>query len=108
VTGRGISGAIDAATVNGGIEMDLAAVTGSTRLVTINGGVRVTVPPDADATLEATAVNGGIVVAERLPLIASERSRLRVSGRINEGGPVITLQTTNGGIRVGVSDGQRR
>ena len=37
---------------------------------------------------------------DELPLSAGERGRLRVSGKINNGGPKLIVQTTNGGIRV--------
>jgi hypothetical protein len=105
VTGSGLSGAVDASTVNGGIVMDLASVTGDVRIVTVNGGIRLNIPRDTNATLDATAVNGGVSVSDELPLTTTERARLRVSGRINNGGPKIEVQTTNGGIRIGTGEG---
>jgi len=101
VTGSGLSGSVDASTVNGGIQMDLTAVTGDTRLVTVNGGIRLTLAKDVSAEFEAGAVNGGVLVQEGFPLSADERTRQRVAGRINKGGPRIVVQTTNGGVRVG-------
>jgi hypothetical protein len=101
INGRGVSGTVDASTVNGGINMELAAVTGDVRIVTVNGGIRLDVSPDVNATLEATAVNGGVVVREGFPLEATDRQRLRVAGRINKGGPRIVAQTTNGGVVIG-------
>jgi len=38
-----------------------------------------------------------------LPLKADDRTNKRVTGRLNEGGPRISVQTTNGGVRVGVT-----
>jgi hypothetical protein len=105
ITGRGLTGSVDASIVNGGIIMDLGAVTGDVRLITVNGGVRLTLRPDVKAVLEASAVNGGVVVQEGLPLEASERARLRVAGRLNGGGPKIVVQATNGGVNVGASRG---
>ena len=64
ITGRGVSGAVEAQTVNGGITMDLAAVTGDTRMVTVNGGVMLTLAPGVNANLEATVVNGGVQVQD--------------------------------------------
>ena len=101
ISGRGVSGAVEASTVNGGIQMDLQAVTGETRMVTVNGGVLLGVGPGVNADLEATVVNGGVSVQDGLPLSGDERSRQRVSGRIGSGGPRLVVQTTNGGVRVG-------
>jgi hypothetical protein len=101
ITGRGVTGGIEAQTVNGGITMDLAAISGDTRMVTVNGGVVLTVAPDVNADLEATVVNGGVLVQEGLTLSGDERSRQRVTGRLGSGGPRLVVQTTNGGVRVG-------
>jgi hypothetical protein len=105
VTGRGLSGALEATTVNGGIQVELTAVTGEVRIVTVNGGIRLDLPADVDATLAANAVNGGVTVDDALSLTATERDRRRISGRLNDGGPAISVQTTNGGIRISVRDG---
>ena len=102
VTGRGVSGAIDASTVNGGIVMDLASLDGDVRVATVNGGIRLSVPADAKASLDASAVNGGVSVEQGLNLEATERSRIRVTGAINGGGPRLQVQTTNGGVRIGL------
>ena len=101
ITGRAVTGAVEAATVNGGIQMDLEGVSGETRLSTVNGGVTLTLASGVNAELEATVVNGGVQVQEGLALTAGERSRQRVAGRIGSGGPRLVLQTTNGGVRVG-------
>jgi len=102
VTGRGLSGALDASTMNGGIQMDLAEVAADSRMVTVNGGIRLTVAPGINADLEATVVNGGVSVQDGFPLSGDERSRQRVTGRIGSGGPRLVVQTTNGGVRLGL------
>ena len=102
ITGRGLSGAVEASTVNGGIQMDLDAITGDTKMVTVNGGVIVNVAPGLNADLEASVVNGGVRVQDGLTLAADERSRERVTGRIGNGGPRLVVQSTNGGVRVGL------
>jgi DUF4097 and DUF4098 domain-containing protein YvlB len=99
---RSFTGTLEGSTVNGGITAAVAALTGDVRLTTVNGGIRVELPRSIAATLEAASVNGGVVVSEQLPLTGPARERLRVSGDINGGGPLVHLQTTNGGIRVGV------
>jgi hypothetical protein len=102
ITGTAVSGAVEASTVNGGIQMDLEAVTGDTRMVTVNGGVILSVAPGVNADLEATVVNGGVRVQDGLSLSGDERSRQRVAGRIGNGGPRLVVQTTNGGVRIGL------
>jgi len=102
ITGRGLSGAVEASTVNGGIQMDLEAVTGDTRMVTVNGGIMLSVAPGVNADLEATVDNGGVRVQDGLSLSNDEHSRQRVAGRIGSGGPRLIVKTTNGGVRVGL------
>jgi hypothetical protein len=108
ITGRGISGSIDASTVNGGITMELISVTHDVRIVTVNGAIRLDLRPDVNATLEASAINGGVVVRDGVALEATERDRQRVAGRINKGGPKIVAQTTNGGVVIRAATGARR
>lgn len=105
ITGRGVSGAVEAQTVNGGISMDMAAVTGDSRMTTVNGGVVLTLAPGVNANLEATVVNGGVQVRDGLQLSADEQSRQRVAGRLGNGGPRLVVQTTNGGVRLGARGG---
>jgi hypothetical protein len=100
VTGRALSGAVEASTVNGGIRMDLQSVTGDTRLTTVNGGVQLTLPASINADLEADAVNGSVQIDSGFNFMASEQGRQRLVGRINSGGPRIVVRTTNGGSRV--------
>ena len=100
VTSRGISGSFKASTVNGGLQIDMARVAGDVEVTTVNGGIRLELPAGVNGNLEARAVNGGVSVDDRFTLASAERERLRVSGRLNAGGPRIAAQTTNGGVRV--------
>jgi hypothetical protein len=100
ITGRGLSGSLRVATVNGGVQAEMVTVTGEVSMTSVNGGVRLALPPGVKAQLEATAVNGGVTVDDALHLAASERGRLHVVGMLNGGGLKISLQTTNGGVRV--------
>jgi hypothetical protein len=106
VSGTAITGEVQASTVNGSVAMNLDAVSGDVRLTTVNGAVRLELPPTVDADLEATTVNGGVSVDDRLGLADVSRNRsafgapTNVRGRLNKGGPRVTLQTTNGGVRV--------
>lgn len=104
IVGRGLSGSVDASTVNGGVEIGLTTVSGDSRIVTVNGPATLILSPEINAELEAAAINGGVTTQDELPLTASDRTNRRVTGRLNRGGPRISVQTTNGGVRVGVSD----
>jgi len=103
IVGRGLSGSVDASTVNGGIEIGLTAMNGDSKIVTVNGPATLILSPEINADLEAAAVNGGVTTQDGLPLTVSDRTNRRVTGRLNEGGPRISVQTTNGGVRVGVT-----
>jgi hypothetical protein len=107
INASGVSGSLSGATVNGGIQVDLAEVTGEVSLVTVNGGIRLELPANVKATLDARAVNGGVSVDEGLRLAATEQERLHVAGALNGGGPRISAETTNGGVRVSARGGGR-
>jgi hypothetical protein len=100
LTLKGVSGPLDAQTVNGGVVATLIAVTGDVRLSAVNGGVRLGMPQTADAEIEATAVNGGVNLDDGLGVVTTQKERQRVVGRLNKGGPKITAQVVNGGVRV--------
>jgi DUF4097 and DUF4098 domain-containing protein YvlB len=103
IVGRGLSGSVDASTVNGGIEIGFTSLSADSKIVTVNGPATVTVPADIDAELDAAAVNGGVTTQDDLPLTARDRTNRRVTGRLNDGGPRIVVQTTNGGVRIGLT-----
>jgi DUF4097 and DUF4098 domain-containing protein YvlB len=96
----GLSGSITATTVNGLIDLNIAEVHGDIKATTVNGPIRIGLPADVNATLDARTVNGNVSVDDALPFTAAERERLRVSGRFGNGGPTVTLNTTNGPVRI--------
>lgn len=98
IRGSGLRGAVKASTTNGSVQIAMAAVTGALDLETTNGGIRLRLPADVKADLDARCTNGGISVSDFT--VDGERSRRRVSGTINGGGPRIVAETTNGGIRI--------
>lgn len=97
---RDLSGSADVSTVNGPVRVEFAKLTANSRLSTVNGPVELAIPHDVNATLEASVVNGAVVVADDVALTATEKSGQRVVGRINNGGPSIVAQTTNGRVRI--------
>ena len=100
ITARNLSGGISASTVNGGVLVSLSDVRADVSARTVNSGVHIEIPPDAKADLDASVVNGGVSVDDALNLSGGDRGRRHVSGSLNGGGPRISAQTTNGGVRI--------
>jgi DUF4097 and DUF4098 domain-containing protein YvlB len=100
IVGRELSGSVTASTVNGGIRIEIAKLTGDSRMTGVNGPIELALAPEVNATLEASVVNGPVLIAEGVPLTATDKSPQHVAGMINRGGPTITANTTNGAVRV--------
>jgi len=106
VSGEAVMGELQGSTVNGSVSMTLDGVSGDVRLTTVNGAVRLEVPPTVNADLDAATVNGGVSVDDKLGLADVSRDRgafgpaTSIRGRLNKGGPRVSLHTTNGGVRV--------
>lgn len=65
-----------------------------------NGGITLRVPTAARASISARITNGGIETTGLQLETIGESSRRRLDGRLNGGGPRLSLEGTNGGIRV--------
>jgi hypothetical protein len=104
ITGVGLSPtSLDAAVTNGGVEIELARAvsSGAFDLEAVNGGVSIALPPDSRADISGRCVNGGITASE-LPLeTIGEQSRRRLDAKLNGGGARISLETVNGGVKIG-------
>jgi hypothetical protein len=102
IKGHGLGAAnVDAAVTNGGVEIELAtAAVGSIDLESVNGGVSLSLPGDSKADITARCVNGGISIDGLDLEIVGEQTRRRVEGKLNGGGARVTLETTNGGVRI--------
>lgn len=99
---------LDASTVNGGVDIDLAATLageGRVALEAVNGGVSLALPGDSRASVTARVTNGGIRTTDLELQLTGEQSRRRLEGTLNGGGTRVTLQTTNGGVRLSKSAG---
>jgi hypothetical protein len=101
VTARRLKGRVEASTTNGGVDVDVAEVhADGIRLETTNGGVRLTLPSSAKADVRAEVTNGGIDTGTLAIEKVGETSRRHLEGRLNGGGPRVSLETTNGGIKI--------
>jgi hypothetical protein len=96
------SESLDAAVTNGGVEIELAGAprSGSIDLESVNGGVSLVLPGDSKADISARCVNGGISINGLELEIVGEQTRRKVEGKLNGGGARVTLDTTNGGVRI--------
>jgi hypothetical protein len=98
----GLAGNVLGRTTNGGVE---ATLTGDTwegdafDVRTTNGGVRLRVPTEYSARLEASTTNGGIHID--FPVTVQGRiGRRNISTTLGSGGPLVRVGTTNGGVHV--------
>jgi DUF4097 and DUF4098 domain-containing protein YvlB len=97
----GVAGNVRGRTTNGGVD---ATLTGNRwdgsglDLKTTNGGVRLRVPDDYSARLETGTVNGGIDID--FPVTVQGDIGKSLSTTLGNGGALVRLTTTNGGVRV--------
>ena len=101
IRGTNLAGAVSAHIVNGAITMEVTRPSGPIELDSVNGGIRLDVPGNLKADVEASAVNGGVVAEDGLPIVVTDKSRTRLSGKMNGGGLRISATTVNGGVRIG-------
>jgi DUF4097 and DUF4098 domain-containing protein YvlB len=102
VEGRDLTGSVEATTTNGSVRIQMASLgAGGLSLETTNGSIDLKLPGDAKATVSARCVNGAISLVDLPFEKTSEASRKKLEGRVNGGGPSITAETVNGGVRIG-------
>lgn len=107
-TNGGVSGkalmatGLQAEVTNGGVDIELAnaPTTGTFSLESVNGGVSLAMPEASRANISARCTNGGISVSGLEVTIEGEQSRRRLQGVLNGGGARVSLETTNGGVRL--------
>jgi hypothetical protein len=119
ITGTALAAStVDASVTNGGVEIELAkAVTSGTfDLEAVNGGVVLNLPSDSKADIAARCVNGGISVdgldvqvtgeeqgRERKGMGVAKSFRRRLDGQLNGGGARVSMETVNGGVKIGAA-----
>ena len=96
-----LAGQVDASTVNGSVEVSMARVAQGSRnrLGSTNGTVRLTLPRDASADVEAGTVNGSAHCDFDLD-DGARVSRRKVEGRIGQGGARFEVHTVNGSASI--------
>jgi len=95
-----VHGQLEAKTSGGSIFVGLTQqITGELALKTSGGSIHLTVPGNFKADLEAKTSGG--VVRCTLPLeVHGKLKKSKISGKINGGGPKVTLKTSGGNIKV--------
>lgn len=92
-----IAGNIDTKTVTGSIS--LQNIDGSIDAKTVTGDIKVLLPENINADLSAELVTGKIHTDFHVK-IKGNISKKRIDGVINDGGPLINLETVTGSIRL--------
>lgn len=96
----GLTGSVDAASVNGPLSVKMADITDRVRVESTNGRVSMELPKDAKANLNVRAINGGISVTGLDTQEVSGQRIKNLESALNGGGPEIDLRVMNGRISV--------
>ncbi len=102
-----VEGRFDAATVSTGDgNVELTAMRGSTaggtwRIHTGDGNVRLRIPPGLKADIDAVSGDGHINSDLPLTVAAGKVGSNQLRGRVNGGGPTLTVRTGDGNISLG-------
>jgi hypothetical protein len=95
---RGTTGLAGARSANGDVGVEVYDLRGATDATSANGDVEAGVAPDLDATVFATAGNGDLDV--EVELDDASVSARQARGRLGDGGPLLTLTSANGDVRL--------
>jgi hypothetical protein len=96
-----VSGDVRGETTNGGISASLSGNSWRGKgldLRTTNGGVNLTIPRAYNAQLETGTTNGGMRID--FPITVQGLIGKRIRTQLGSGGPLVSVITTNGGVRV--------
>jgi hypothetical protein len=98
-----LASSVDAAVTNGGVEIEMAkpVTSGTFELEAVNGGVSINLPADSRADIAGRCVNGGITTSDLQLETVGEQNRRRLDAKLNGGGARVSLETVNGGVRIG-------
>ena len=96
-----IHGEISAHSTNGSIYLDIDSISDEITARTTNGGISLTIDSkNIDADIEASTTNGRVTIDFPVTIQSGTISKRRLDGRIGDGGPLISLKTTNGPIKI--------
>lgn len=95
----GLSGNVRGSTSNGGVDVTLSGAQWNgdgLDVRTTNGGVELEIPTNYSARLETGTVNGGMNIG--FPITVQGRIDRRLTTQLGQGGPLVRVTTTNGGV----------
>lgn len=95
----GVAGNVRGSTSNGGVDIELTGTRWAgdgLDVRTTNGGIELAIPTSYNARLETGTVNGGMNIG--FPVTVQGRLDRRLTTQLGDGGPVIRVTTTNGGV----------
>jgi DUF4097 and DUF4098 domain-containing protein YvlB len=96
-----VHGEISARSTNGSISLEVDSISDEITARTTNGGISLTIDSgDIDADVEARTTNGRVTIDFPVKIQSGQISKRSFDGRIGEGGPLISLKTTNGPIKI--------
>ena len=99
ITLVGVSGNVRGETSNGGVDVQLTGDRWSGEGLDVrstNGGVDVSIPAKYSARLETGTTNGGMDIG--FPVTVQGRLNRHLTTQLGEGGPLVRVTTTNGGV----------
>ena len=97
----GTTSSVEAETVNGNITVKWSEFpsNGAVKMRTVNGSLELELPPNVNADVEASSMNGSIHTDFPITVQGRFLSR-RLEGKIGSGGSSIDLSTINGAIDI--------
>ncbi|KTG16326.1 DUF4097 family beta strand repeat-containing protein [Haloferax profundi] len=99
ITAFDVGGLDGVRTTNGSLEVDVRAIRDDTSIETSNGSIEAALAGDLDAEVVAQTATGSIDTSG-LSLSGANVSRTRVTGTLGDGGPTLTVSTSNGSIEL--------
>ena len=95
ITGEDLAGSITAQTTNGGVRVDVVSIKGTSISLRRMAACRLTMPSSTKASLEASAVNGGIDIDDEFGVASSDGPQAASASRaaVNGGGPKVSATT---------------
>lgn len=101
VNTKDIHGEIDVRSTNGSIRLEVDSISDEITARTTNGGISLTIDSkNIDADIEVRTTNGRVTIDFPVTIQSGQISKKRLDGRIGAGGPLISLKTTNGPIKI--------
>lgn len=100
LTVRKLGGRAELSTVNGKLEADVDRLQSSLDLSSVNAEVRLTLPSDAKANLEASTVSGSISDDFGIPVSNHHWVGHELHGELGGGGPHVHVSNVNGRIEI--------